>query len=280
MIYLYRNNMKRICYMKKGSRNIYWIVLVLILVIVKFRIDNEKNIYNVELEKFNISSNNSEARLTTIGINIALDYAKKKGYKKVRLPEGHYAIDTSIITKISLEDNKEKWINSSRGIIMQSDMELILDGVKLQMIDSNSPQYSIISITNCKNSKIKGGEILGDRKTHIYGMDINNNSVGFESGAIDNNIGNYIEGLNGVVTKNYIDNFNNKELPKEFFISVKEKTTKNTVDGGKRYVYCFDNNEKYLGLATGGSGFRDKITLIENNVKNKNKWYNKGVNIV
>ena len=90
-------------------------------------IENEKqDIYVVELDRFNISNDNTNATETTIGINEALVYAKAAGYKRVELPEGRYAIDTSVKNDIVLSDGIKTWTHHRQGITMQSDMELIL----------------------------------------------------------------------------------------------------------------------------------------------------------
>ena len=45
-------------------------------------INHEENIYLIELDRFNIYNNNTNATETTIGINNAIIYAKENGYRK------------------------------------------------------------------------------------------------------------------------------------------------------------------------------------------------------
>lgn len=91
------------------------------------------SIYIIDLNKYNISNNNTNAT-TTKGINQALIDAKDAGYKRVKLPEGNYAIDTSVKNDIVLSDGIKTWTHHRQGITMQSDMELILGCSILEMI--------------------------------------------------------------------------------------------------------------------------------------------------
>lgn len=257
----------------RNIKNIFWVssyILIGVLVIAIYMNFNRDSEYIIELERFGIITNSNAAE-TTKGINDALVFAKEHGYKKVRLPEGKYLIDTSIITPIKLTDGNNEWIHNRKGIVMQSDIEFIIDGSVLEMIPTDDPYYSIITISDCKNSKITGGTILGDRNTHDYGHIINDNGSELEIGTIDEIIGENIEDDNMVRTKDFIDNFKGEDLPNEFILICLENTTKNTTDGGVRYIYCYDENEKYLGLAIseGYNSFWEKAKLIEGTKKIK-----------
>lgn len=225
--------------------------------------------YVIELDKFKISNDNTNAKDTTEGINKALEYAKNEGYKTVKLPDGHYSIDTSVVSPIVLSDGENEWTHNRQGIVMQSDMELVMTGVVLEMIPTDDPYYSIFTISNCNNSKVIGGTILGDRYDHNYGMTINRIGDELESGAFDDNTGLPIDDDTKVRTKDFIDNFNGDKLPEKFVLSVLENTTKNTVDGGVRYIYCYDEDENYIGIATGGNGFLSRTQLLPGTKKIK-----------
>ena len=235
----------------------------------------EDSIYTIDLEKYNISNDNTNATNTTNGINQALVDAKSVGYKRVQLPKGHYAIDTSVKNDIVLSDGTNTWTHHRQGITMQSDMELILEDSILQMIPCEDPYYSILTISNCNNSKITGGMILGDRETHDYGMRINENGDMFESGNFDSTTGKPVADDTKVRTKDFIsvykDWFTKKEesLPNKFYITPLWNTSMNTVDGGCRYIYCYDKDNNYLGLATGGIGYIKQATLLPNTSKIK-----------
>lgn len=233
------------------------------------------NIFIIDLEEYNISNDNTNAIDTTNGINQALIDAKTKGYTKVQLPAGHYAIDTSVKNPIVLTDGTNTWTHNRQGISMQSDMELILEGAILEIVPCEDPYYSILTISNCSNSKITGGTILGDRDTHDYGMRINENGDMFESGNFDSTTGEPIVDDTKVRTKDFIsvyrDWFTGTEetLPSKFYIIPLWNTTMNTVDGGCRYIYCYDKDDKYLGLTTGGNSYISQATLIEGTEKIK-----------
>ena len=252
-----------------------YILIIGIIVIAALWVKSQVNFasenvdYIIELDRFGIKNNNSNATETTQGINKALEYAKNQGYETIKLPEGHYAIDTSVISQIVLSDDENEWTHNRQGIVMQSDIELILTDVILEMIPTDDPYYSIFTISNCDNSKVTGGTILGDREEHNYGMRINNDGNELESGSIDDNTGLPIDDDTKVRTKDFIDNFNGQSFPENFVLSVLENTTRNTVDGGVRYIYCYDENEKYLGMAEGGNGFLSRTILLPNTSKIK-----------
>ena len=234
-----------------------------------------KDTYIIDLEKFDISRDNKKAKETTIGINNALKFAKEKGYEVAKLPKGNYLIDTSIKNPIELTDEENRsWTHNRQGIIMQSDLEFDITGAILQMESVEDPYYSILTISNCQNSKIIGGTIIGDRDTHNYGMRINNEGDMLESGGFDDS-GNPVSNDSQVRTKDFIyiyeDWFTGKEedLPSEFYIIPLWNTSKNTVDGGCRFIYCYDNNGKYLGMADGGNGFIKQAILKEGTSKIK-----------
>ena len=234
--------------------------------------DSEDSIYTIDLEKYNISNDNTNATNTTKGINQALVDAKSAGYKIVQLPKGHYAIDTSVKNDIVLSDGTNTWTHHRQGITMQSDMELILEDSILQMIPCEDPYYSILTISNCNNSKITGGTILGDKLTHYYGMKINKNGTDFKPGSVDEETGEEIESETDIIT-DYIDKFvkyDTKEvidLPKTMCLIPLWNTYFNSVDGGKKRIYCYDSDDNYLGVA--GNWMFDVFTLLDNTTKIK-----------
>lgn len=210
-------------------------------------------LYVIELNKFNIFNDNTNAQSTTKGINNALIYAKQQGFKKVKLLPGTYAIDTSITNDIVLTDGTSSWTHHRKGISMQSNMELILTDTILEMLPTDDPYYSILTISGCTNSKITDGYIIGDKYSHDYGSRINDTGIELESGSIDDSTGIAINDSSTVRTINYITKLTNwftKEsysLPKNFNIIPVYNTTFNTSDGGKVKIFCYDNNNKYLG---------------------------------
>lgn len=233
-------------------------------------------IYEIPLANYGIYNNNTNANSTTKGINSALTYAKEQGYKKIKLPPGTYAIDTSVTTKTTISDGTSSWTQNRKGIAMQSDMELILDDVTLKMLPTNDPYYSVISISDCKNSKIKGGIILGDKLTHDYGTAVNLNGGELELGGINDSTGELTEDSTCVRTINFIDNISytkdNGEryeggLPSKINAFPIINTTNNTTDGGKLCLYCYDENNTFLGKAS--NDYYGGHNLIEGTTKIK-----------
>lgn len=241
-------------------------------------ISDDSEIYTIPLSTYNISNDNTNARATTEGINRALVEAKAAGHTRVKLPAGTYAIDTSVKNPIIIKgtENGEgwDWTLERKGISMQDDIELILTDCTLQMIPTNDAYYYMLSIASCKNAKITGGTLIGDKYTHDYGMRINNEGGELESGAIDTSTGALISNSETVRTKNFIteyrysdgttkpiseipiQSFNNTEA--HFAVIPLWNTTFNGTDGGYADVFCYDSNENFLGVADGDWGYAPK----------------------
>lgn len=255
----------------RKTMSLFLIIIVsFISLFIAIKVSNNKLIlkkesvdYIIDLEKFNISNTNTSAEDTTNGINEALKYASSRSFETVKLPKGHYAIDTSVETPITLNDGINEWTHNRKGIVMQSNMDLIMNDAILEMLPTNDPQYSILTISNSVNSKVIGGTILGDRDNHDYGKRINEDGDELESGSYDESAGIKIVDDTKVRTKEFINIKSNELVSNEFIVSVLENTTKNTVDGGARYIYCYDKDGKYLGMADGGSSFISKVKLVE-----------------
>ena len=94
-------------------------------------INHEENIYLIELDRFNIYNNNTNATETTIGINNAIIYAKENGYTGAKLPQGHYAVDTAVKNDLDLHDDTgDKWTCHRAGITMQTSLSVTCKGNK------------------------------------------------------------------------------------------------------------------------------------------------------
>lgn len=231
-------------------------------------------IYNIDISLFGISNDNTNATDTTIGINTAITQAKQEGYCRIQLPPGHYAIDTSVITPILLNPGTSNFKTNMKGIVIPNDIELILTDCTLQMIPTADPYYCMISMYHADNSKITGGTIIGDRYDHDYGHRINQNGDELEFGEIDVNTGELIESGNWIRTKDYITHYVDwvtkkpESFPDVFKIMPLEKTKYNVTDGGTRFVYCYDENNNYLGQV-GGGNFTNDIILLEGTKKIK-----------
>lgn len=107
--------------------------------------------YTVELERWGIKNNKTDAVNTSKGINNALTWASEQGFAEVILPKGIYLID---------ENNP---------VEPQSFMTLNLNGATLRIRDNGLTGYSIVNFQrNQQFSRITNGKIEGDKDTHDY----------------------------------------------------------------------------------------------------------------
>ena len=111
--------------------------------------DNISN-YSVDIKKFNINNNGLNPIETSKGINDALNYAAKNKYDKITFPKGEYCIS---------EENP---------ITMVSNLIVDLNGSTFKVNDNGLQNYTVIDFSNCSNSQLINGIILGDRETHDY----------------------------------------------------------------------------------------------------------------
>ncbi|MGM0874210.1 MAG: right-handed parallel beta-helix repeat-containing protein [Bacillota bacterium] len=106
--------------------------------------------YVVELGRWGIKNDGTDAINTTHGINNALVWAKNNGHSNCKLPNGRYLID---------KDN---------NIEMVSDLTLDLFGCIIKKETNGYQKYTIINIENKSNATIVGGVVEGDKGTHDY----------------------------------------------------------------------------------------------------------------
>lgn len=111
--------------------------------------DNISN-YSVDIKKFNINNKGLNPIETSKGINDALNYAVKNKYDKITFPKGEYCIS---------EENP---------ITMVSNLIVDLNGSTFKINDNGLQHYTVIDFSNCSNSQLINGIILGDRETHDY----------------------------------------------------------------------------------------------------------------
>lgn len=234
-----------------------------------FDIPNASNIYTIPLSSYNINNSSANATNTTKGINDAILYAKNNGYDGVKLPKGKYYIDTSVVnnTTITSADGSETFVYAKKGICMQSDLELILEDCILEMIPTEDPTYCILNTVNCDNVKITGGTIIGDKLTHNYGMRILGSTL--KLATLDDSTGNEVASTTDVVT-GFIEKFvtydTNQQiaLPTTMSLVPLWDTNQNSVYGTKK-VYCYDSNNKFLGICTKKT--MGDFTLLDNTKK-------------
>ena len=116
---------------------------------IKLSAETLKN-YGVDIQKFNINNNGLNPIESSKGINDALNYAAKNKYDKITFPKGEYCIS---------EENP---------ITMVSNLIVDLNGATFKINDNGLQHYTVIDFSNCSNSQLINGIILGDRETHDY----------------------------------------------------------------------------------------------------------------
>ena len=142
---------------------------------------NEIIEYKVNLSKFNISDTGKNPEATSKGINEMLKEAQEKGCNKITMPFGEYLI------------------SENEPIIMVSNMILDLNGSTFKINSNGLQHYTVFNFTQCKNSIVTNGIILGDKDTHDY--ELIEGSHEWTCGVVFNDCEN-IE-LKGVTIKNF-----------------------------------------------------------------------------
>ena len=233
----------------------------------KATIDNSK--YGITMGDGTESNSCSIAWANILGINNALQDLKSKGYKYIKLPEGHYYVACENM------DNKS---DQTQTIVIPTEVEFDITGCTIEQVMSENPDTRIIMLDDCDRSKLIGGTVIGDLFIHNYGLRINENGNMLEKGsyystdgtALNPNIdnGETYHDLDSALhdtesyyrTKDFITQYEDYEtsapepLPSSFNITPLWKTTMNTVDGGQYYCFFYDNDNNYLGYTKGGFG--------------------------
>jgi len=113
--------------------------------------------YTIELARWDIPNNRTQAEKTTDNIQAAIDWAVAEGYGIIRLPAGHYLIG--------------KYGNSvyQAGIELHSNMAFLMDkNAILEMAPNDKWNYCAIAVTKKSHVVIAGGTIIGDKDEHTY----------------------------------------------------------------------------------------------------------------
>lgn len=162
--------------MKIRRKKLAIIILLLIILIVfgimnlskiqyyvKTNIQKYENPIDLETgiisnEYFNIDSNGKNAQKTTDGINKAIKYAQKNNIKNIKLELGKYQV-------IGYNNS------SYRGLTMQSNINLDLNGSTIIQEPNDKYAYANISMYGIENATITNGIIMGDTDKHIYNQE-------------------------------------------------------------------------------------------------------------
>lgn len=109
-------------------------------------------VYTLELEKFGIRNDGTEAEATSKGINAALQHAKTLQANRILFPAGTYLIN-----------------EHDPVILDHQDTIVDLNGATLQIRANGLPGYAVVEILpGAKNLRLTNGILRGDRDEHDY----------------------------------------------------------------------------------------------------------------
>lgn len=113
--------------------------------------------YTLELGRWEIANDRGDPVETRARINEALQWALDDGYDEVHIPAGTYLVG---------EPTNDIY---AAGIEIPGSMTLVLEeGAVLEMATNDRHNYCVISLEGHDDVTIRGGEILGDRATHMF----------------------------------------------------------------------------------------------------------------
>lgn len=109
-------------------------------------------VYTLELEKFGIRKDGTEAEATSKGINAALRHAKTLNANRIVFPAGTYLINVN-----------------DPVILDHQDTIVDLNGATLQAQANSRSDYTTVEIwPEAKNLRLTNGTLRGDREEHDY----------------------------------------------------------------------------------------------------------------
>lgn len=117
---------------------------------------NSGKVFVIDNETFGISSDKSNARQTTDGINKAIEQAKAQGYNHVRLTPGTYLIRCNGAT------GYKDW----NGIFMPNNITFDISDATLYAEPSGSEVHKVFRIDQVENVTIMGGHLIGDKDNY------------------------------------------------------------------------------------------------------------------
>lgn len=127
-------------------------ILLFALILFTSCSDNDSDIFVIDNKTFGISSDKTNPRETTDGINKAIEQAKAEGYQHVRLTPGTYLIRCKGATGYKDGD----------GIFMPNNLTLDLTDVTLYAEPSANEIHKLIRFDQVENVTIIGGHLIGD----------------------------------------------------------------------------------------------------------------------
>lgn len=133
--------------------------LLILFLCISCSKDNDETsgkVFVIDNKTFNISSDGSNPRQTTDGINKAIEQAKEKGYTRVKLTSGLYLI------RCKGASGYQDW----NGIFMPNNITLDLTGAKLYVEPSGTDIHKLFRIDQVENVTIIGGHLIGDNDNY------------------------------------------------------------------------------------------------------------------
>ncbi|MCA1025654.1 chitobiase/beta-hexosaminidase C-terminal domain-containing protein [Cytobacillus kochii] len=118
--------------------------------------------YVIELDRWGIRKDGTNPDATAKGLDYAVQWAKDNGYSKAFLPSGHYLVRLQLNSRSSSG-------TTPHVVKMPDDFHFELDRNALIEVETNSwTNYDVVLFNNAINSRVSGGKIKGDRKTHKF----------------------------------------------------------------------------------------------------------------
>lgn len=237
-------------------------------------LDSEK--VTIDVDKYNIIANNMNndiAYNNIANINQALLDYKNQGYKQIKLPSNYYYVNCEDMSTYSQSKNTKAILS----IKPQSHTVFDITDCTIHCLSHENPDSRVFIISG-DNVKLLNGHIIGDGRTHNYGMRLNESGDMLEEGSYsftdgspinpDTEAGETYKSLDSkhdasqyMRYKGFIDCYTDDydkgiELPSKFSVNPLWKTSMNTVDGGQYYIYYFNENNEFISGSTGGFGYR------------------------
>ena len=119
-------------------------------------IDLETGIINNDY--FKINKNGDMPEETTNGINYAIEYARDNNISNIKLEKGIYTV---------IGYNNSHY----RGLVMQSNINLDLNGSTIIQNPNNQYAYANVTMYNIENASISNGILVGDKDQHNYNQE-------------------------------------------------------------------------------------------------------------
>ncbi|MFH5186084.1 right-handed parallel beta-helix repeat-containing protein [Paenibacillus sp. TAB 01] len=201
--------------------------------------------YAIELERWGIRNDGTNAEQTTQGINNALAWAKSQGYNHVLLGSGTYSVRL---------DTNDAAIHMLSGMHFEMKNDCVL-----QLQGNSSPNYRVIEIKQIEHAKVSGGRIIGDKASHQYEMYVKFVRGGVNADGTLNDNPNFIrsEVIDRYKAPGLLNNFRLWSIPGVKNTVYSFYQYKDTVS--KETFVNFRNNGGFAPVTSSGRGWFDTI---------------------